>query len=33
MEEKEEWDGPWKEALDAGLEEAMALFWPGVLDE
>jgi hypothetical protein len=31
-EEKEEWDGPWKEALDS-LALVFGLFWPDVLDE
>src|SRR5262249_20116958 len=31
-EEKEEWDGPWKEALDS-LALVFALFWPDVLGE
>ena len=32
-EEKEEWDGPWKEALDDSLGLVFALFWPDVLGE
>jgi hypothetical protein len=31
-EEKEEWDGPWKEALDS-LALVFALFWPDVIEE
>lgn len=31
-EECEEWDGPWKEALDS-LALVCELFWPDVLDE
>src|ERR1700734_4059510 len=31
-EEKEEWDGPWKEALDS-LELVFELFWPDVPGE
>ncbi|MGL4554353.1 MAG: hypothetical protein ACRC33_24590 [Gemmataceae bacterium] len=30
--EREEWDGPWKEALD-GLPLVFELFWPDVLAE
>jgi hypothetical protein len=30
--EKEEWDGPWKEALEC-LDLVLALFWPDVLGE
>jgi hypothetical protein len=32
VEEKEEWDGPWKEALES-LDLVFGLFWPDVLDE
>ena len=31
-EEKEEWDGPWKEALD-NLDLVFGLFWPDVVSE